>query len=134
MPKKNTAGASTWVDPDDAPELTDAFFAKAEVREGETVVRRGRPAVANPKVQVTLRLDQDVVERMRATGRAGRAGSMRLCARRWICQKPVERVHTRWIYAVRMKRQGEGARWFQNRPCWGPQANTTSCASCCAGD
>lgn len=68
MPKKNTAGASTWVDPDDAPELTDAFFAKAEVRKGETVVRRGRPTVANPKVQVTLRLDQDVVERMRATG------------------------------------------------------------------
>ena len=28
---------------DDAPELTDAFFAAATVRDGDKVVRRGRP-------------------------------------------------------------------------------------------
>ena len=28
---------------DDAPELDDDFFERAEIRDGETVIRRGRP-------------------------------------------------------------------------------------------
>jgi len=32
------------------------------------VVRRGRPKLANPKDQVTLRLDHDIVECFRAGG------------------------------------------------------------------
>jgi len=31
--------------------------------------QRGRPKKVNPKVQVTLRLDPDIVERYRATGK-----------------------------------------------------------------
>jgi hypothetical protein len=38
--KKRIAGASEWVDPDDAPELTDAFFDNAEVFHGGTFIRR----------------------------------------------------------------------------------------------
>lgn len=64
------------MDPDDAPELTDDFFERAELREGETIVRpaqgtltrRGRPRLVNPKQQVTIRLDRDVVEKLRASG------------------------------------------------------------------
>ena len=37
MPKKKKAGSAAWVDPDDAPELTDEFFDRAEIRQGDRV-------------------------------------------------------------------------------------------------
>jgi uncharacterized protein (DUF4415 family) len=68
MTAKPDAGSSTWTDPDDAPELTDAFFQTATVREGSKIIRRGRPKTANPKAMVTLRLDTSVLEKLRALG------------------------------------------------------------------
>jgi uncharacterized protein (DUF4415 family) len=38
------------------------------VCEGPNLVRRGRPKVARPKTQITLRLDSDVVAGLRSTG------------------------------------------------------------------
>lgn len=69
MPKKKSVGADTWSDPDDAPESTDDYFERADVYDGERLVRRGRPKLEAPKKQVTMRLDADVVERLRAGGR-----------------------------------------------------------------
>lgn len=69
MEKKKAAGASTWVDPDDAPELTDEFFRHAEIRIGDKVVRPGRPKSAAPKNAISLRLDPDVVAHFRRGGR-----------------------------------------------------------------
>lgn len=70
MPMKKRAGGSTWVDPDDAPQLTEEFFARAEIREGDRVVRRGRgrPRLPDAKQQVTIRLEPELLERLRATG------------------------------------------------------------------
>lgn len=70
MPTKKRAGAGTWVDPDDAPPLTDEYFARAEIRDGDRVVRRGRgrPRLADAKRQVTIRLEPELLERLRATG------------------------------------------------------------------
>lgn len=68
MNAKQNGGGSTWKDPDDAPELTDEFFERATVHEGEKIIRRGRPRSASPKAQVTLRLDEDVLAGLRATG------------------------------------------------------------------
>ena len=68
MPRKPGAGAPAWSDPDDAPELTEAFFERADVFEGQRLVRRGRPKQDKVKRQVTLRLDAEVVEGLRATG------------------------------------------------------------------
>jgi uncharacterized protein (DUF4415 family) len=68
MPRKKDAGASTWIDPDDAPELTDEHFQKADIYEGGRLVRRGRPPAANPKKSISLRVDADVLERYRASG------------------------------------------------------------------
>lgn len=72
---------SDWVDPDDAPLLTKAFFDRAEIRIGGKVVRPasgtltrefakpGRPPVGDhPKQQVSLRLDRDVIAHFRAGG------------------------------------------------------------------
>jgi uncharacterized protein (DUF4415 family) len=69
MPRKKRSGAAAWADPDDAPELTDTFFDRAEIRDGDKVLRRGRPPLPNPKQAVKLRLDADVLAAYRKTGR-----------------------------------------------------------------
>ena len=66
MPTRKPAGAGTWVDPDDAPPLTDAFFERAEIREGDRIVRPGRtPDAPAPGL---VQLEPDLLERLRATG------------------------------------------------------------------
>ncbi len=69
MQTKLTDGEGEWIDPDDAPELTDEWFDKAEYRIGDKVIRPGRPPLPSPKVQTTLRLDQDVIAHFRAGGK-----------------------------------------------------------------
>ena len=72
---------SDWIDPDDAPPLTEEFFRHAERAIGGKVVRpatgylgpngvmRGRPPVrGTAKRQVTLRLAPDELDRFRAAG------------------------------------------------------------------
>ncbi len=70
MSGKSMNGTGAWVDPDDAPELTGAHFDRADVYDGEVLVRRGRgrPPAADRKHLVSLRLDRDVIEKFRATG------------------------------------------------------------------
>jgi uncharacterized protein (DUF4415 family) len=68
MTKKPTVGESTWTDPDDAPELTADWMARAEIREGDKLVRRGRPKLEVTKKLVSLRIDQDVLQAFRDTG------------------------------------------------------------------
>ena len=55
---------------EDIPELTDEFFDRAEIRQGDKLIRRGsgRPPLEAPKKLIALRLDPDVIERFRATG------------------------------------------------------------------
>jgi uncharacterized protein (DUF4415 family) len=54
--------------PDDAPELTDEFFQRADLYQGEKLVRRGRPKAFVTKEPVKIRLDADVLLALRATG------------------------------------------------------------------
>lgn len=77
MTTKSKSTRKPWVDPEDAPELTDEFFERATPMVGDHIVdrpeyrtavkRRGRKA-AQTKVPVKLRLDPDVVAVPRATG------------------------------------------------------------------
>ena len=60
---------TTWIDPDDAPELTDAFFEQADEYVGDKLVRRGRPKSDSTKQALTVRYDADVVEAFKATGK-----------------------------------------------------------------
>ena len=53
---------------DDLPEITDDMLARAELRIGERVIRRGRPPSAAPKQAIKLRLDPDVLAYFRAKG------------------------------------------------------------------
>lgn len=58
---------TNWIDPDDAPELDDEWFAKAEVRIGDQVIRKGRPR-GSTKQAVSLRLDEEVIAYFRKSG------------------------------------------------------------------
>ncbi len=57
-----------WVDPDDAPELTDTWFDNANLMLGETVIKRGGRPRGSHKEQVTLRLDTTVLKHFRDKG------------------------------------------------------------------
>lgn len=59
---------ANWRDPDDAPKLTEEWAREADAYRGKTLVRRGRPKLAQTKCHVSLRLDQDVVDSFRAGG------------------------------------------------------------------
>lgn len=55
---------------EELPEITDEMLDRADFYIGDKLIRRGRgrPKLDNPKQQVTLRLDADVIEAMRASG------------------------------------------------------------------
>jgi uncharacterized protein (DUF4415 family) len=72
--------AAPWVDPDDAPDLSEADVSQGVWRVGGSVVtpqegvaamrvaRRGRPKAAVTKEPVKLRLDADVLAALRSSG------------------------------------------------------------------
>lgn len=70
MKTKTDFGKAAWADPDDAPELTVAFFDRAEVFQGDKFIRRGRgrPKSDAAKEQISVRLDPDVLAKLREAG------------------------------------------------------------------
>ncbi len=70
MPRKKPPGSPEWTDVDDAPALTTEMLAMAETFDGDRFVRRGRgrPKSGSAKEQISVRLDADVLERLRAAG------------------------------------------------------------------
>jgi hypothetical protein len=89
MSAKSRSDEAPWIDPDDAPELTEEIVKIAAIYRGGVLIRpatgklgpngiiplepgdrgAGRPPSPNPKQQVTLRLDPDVLAKFRATGK-----------------------------------------------------------------
>ncbi len=64
MTENNTSTDPTWIDPDDAPDLSTA-----EWQQKFAAVRRGRPPVGEaPKIATNLRLDADVIARLKRDG------------------------------------------------------------------
>lgn len=57
-----------WTDTDFAAATPGREFFRAEQLAGLAERRRGRPKSDAPKRQVTLRLDGDVIDRLRASG------------------------------------------------------------------
>ena len=68
MKAKPASGARAWSDPDDAPTLTKSFFARAEIRDGEKLVRPSRSRATRAGREATLRLDPDVADALQASG------------------------------------------------------------------
>lgn len=54
---------------EELPELDEAFFERADLCEGEKLIRAGRPKAESHKVLLSVRYSPEVVEYFRATGR-----------------------------------------------------------------
>ena len=68
MAKRSVASKPVWVDPDDAPEITEEWLDQAEIRHGNRLIKRGRHPIPWPKQLVSIRLDQEVLDRLRELG------------------------------------------------------------------
>ncbi len=68
MTVKKSAIKSGLNPDDDAPELTDEWFARGDLYLGGKLVRRGRPLGSGTKELVSLRLDKQALATFRATG------------------------------------------------------------------
>ena len=76
MSVKQKSISQDWIDPDDAPEWSAEVADRAAIWEGDRLIRPangtltkpGRPRLAHPKRQMTLRLDADLIDQLRATG------------------------------------------------------------------
>lgn len=73
---------SEWIDPDDAPELDDEWFERADLYKGDVLIQRGRPVGAT-KVSTTIRFDSDVIDAFRAQG-PGWQTRMNRALREWL--------------------------------------------------
>lgn len=68
MSENKTATDIDWIDPDDAPELTDAFFERADEYVGTRVIRRGRPKAGVVRERISIRIEPAVLAEFRASG------------------------------------------------------------------
>ena len=79
MNAKSTNTSKAWLDPGDAPELTDGFFEQGVWQVGNRPVslpkarqeearRRGRPIGTGGKVSTTIRFDAEILDAFKATG------------------------------------------------------------------
>ena len=64
--RKNSVPSS--LESDALPEITDAWIAGADMYDGDKLVRRGRPKLANPRQLLSLRLPPQIIARWKATG------------------------------------------------------------------
>ena len=82
MTAKSAGTKKISVDPDDAPELTDDWFEKADLIQGKKLVRRGRPA-GHTKASQTVRFDLDILAAFKSTGK-GWQTRMNDALREWL--------------------------------------------------
>ena len=68
MNVKQKNSAPTSLDSDSLPEITDAWIAGADLYNGDKLVQRGRPKLANPRQLLSLRLPPQIIARWKATG------------------------------------------------------------------
>ena len=68
--KQNTN--TTWIDPDDAPELDDEFFERADEYQGDRLVKRGRPVGSGNKISSAVSFDSDVIDAFERVGLVGK--------------------------------------------------------------
>ena len=87
MNEKEHVTHTDLIDSDDAPELTDEFFERADEYIGDKLVRRGRPKAASPKLALTVRYDTEVVDAFKATGK-GWQTRMNAALKEWLKTHP----------------------------------------------
>jgi uncharacterized protein (DUF4415 family) len=86
MKGKKRVTATTWTDPDDAPELNDEFFERADEYDGQKLIKRRRPPSSSTKISTTIRFDAEIVAAFRADG-PGWQSRMNDALREWLSQR-----------------------------------------------
>lgn len=86
---ENQMPKAVWIDLDDAPELADKFFERADEYRGEKLIKRGRPAGGDNKISTTVRFDADVLDAFRSGG-PGWQTRMNDVLRDWLIKHPVD--------------------------------------------
>lgn len=51
MDARDPSTGTEWIDPDDAPELSESFFERADKYQGEELIERGQPDGCTPITQ-----------------------------------------------------------------------------------
>ncbi len=74
MPTKKRTTKSKWTDSGDAPRLAREWFERAQIWDGNRLVRPGRPRKTAPNQPVSLRLDPDVLKHFQASGPGWQSG------------------------------------------------------------
>jgi uncharacterized protein (DUF4415 family) len=72
---------------EEIPEWTDEMFERADLYEGEKLVRRGRPRSEHPKVAISIRLSEDVLSRFKASG-PGWQSRIDAALKEWLAHHP----------------------------------------------
>jgi uncharacterized protein (DUF4415 family) len=88
MSANKHATGTDWIDPDDAPELTDQFFEEADEYLGDTLVRRGKPKGTDNRLATTIRLDPEIVNFFKAQG-AGWQTHINTALKEWMRNHPM---------------------------------------------
>lgn len=96
MIEKRGDSNSTWIDPDEAPELDDEWLEGAHKYRGDQLVKRGRgrPPLEKPKEAVKVRYDQDVLEAFRESGK-GWQTRMNKALRQFLAEHDVNELDQR---------------------------------------
>lgn len=69
------------------PEWTAEMFEQADYYEGGKLVRRGRPRSDHPKVPISIRLSEDVLNKFKASG-PGWQSRIDAALKEWLAQHP----------------------------------------------
>jgi uncharacterized protein (DUF4415 family) len=72
---------------EEIPEWTDEMFERADLYEGEKLIRRGRPRSEHPKVAISIRLSEEVLSRFKASG-PGWQSRIDAALKEWLAQHP----------------------------------------------
>jgi uncharacterized protein (DUF4415 family) len=68
MNAKRSGSARISPEADTLPEITEAWISGAELRRADTLVRRGRPKLDDPRKLLSLRLPPSVISKWKASG------------------------------------------------------------------
>ena len=88
MSEKPANTNNNWADPDDAPELNDAWFENAEIMHGSKIVRPGRVIGSGVKASQTIRFDVAILDAFKSTGK-GWQTRMNDALREWLKDHPM---------------------------------------------
>jgi uncharacterized protein (DUF4415 family) len=78
-----------WIDKDDAPELTDEFFVRANEYDGVKLKRLGRPKKDKTKMLISVRYEKHIIDAFRASG-DGWQTRMNLALSDWLKSHPAD--------------------------------------------